>query len=127
MDINKIILIGRLGKDPEMRFTAEGRPVCEFSLAVGRSWKSPTGEEKKQTEWFKVVTWDKWAESVNQYVTKGQLVYVEGRVESRSWEGNDGTKHTTIVVQASTISYLSPKSAPKPKEEATPDEEDLPF
>jgi single-strand DNA-binding protein len=129
VDINKIILVGRLGSDPEMRFTSGGRPVCEFSLACGRTWKTPEGEEKKQTEWFKVVTWDKWAETVNQFAYKGQLVYVEGRVETRKWEGKDGNKNTTVSVQATTISYLSHKQkaaeTPEPAEEVG--SEDLPY
>jgi single-strand DNA-binding protein len=85
-DLNKLQIIGRLGKDPEMRFTPNGAPVATFSVAVGRSWKDAQGELKEETEWFSVVVWNKLAEICNQYLSKGARAYFEGRLQTRSWD-----------------------------------------
>ena len=113
--VNRIIVIGNLGKDPEMRFTPNGNPVTSFSVATNRVYTA-NGERKEETEWFTIVTWNKLAERCNQYLTKGQLVYVEGRLHSRTWDGQDGQKHFVNEIVASTLTFLSSKqgSAPLP-------------
>ncbi len=134
--LNKIMLIGNVGKDPEMRFTPNGVPVVSFSLATSRTFGAADGERRQETEWFTVIAWRKQAESCNQFLTKGQKVYVEGRLHSRTWEGQDGQKHFVNEVVADRVLFLDKKAvAPLPSEEAAPSEtaedmiepEDLPF
>src|SRR5579859_3027293 len=84
--VNKVIIVGNLGKDPEMRYTQNGSPVTTFSVAVNRTWKSPEGENREETEWFNVVCWSKLAEIANQYLAKGRQVFIEGRLQTRSWD-----------------------------------------
>ena len=84
--LNKVMIIGNLGKDPEMRYTPSGSPVTNFSVAVTRRWKTPDGEQKEETEWFDVECWNKLAEIANTYLSKGRQVYVEGRLRTDSWE-----------------------------------------
>jgi len=117
--VNRIIVIGNLGKDPEMRFTPNGNPVTSFSVATNRVYTA-NGERQEETEWFTVVTWNKLAERCNQYLTKGQLVYVEGRLHSRTWDGQDGQKHFVNEIVASTVTFLSskPGAAPLPGSKA---------
>lgn len=98
--LNKVLLIGNLGKDPEMKYTPQGKPVATFSLAVSRSWKGNDGEWKDETEWFRIVAWDKLAETCNEYLRKGSKVYVEGRLQTRKWEGQDGQPRETVEVVA---------------------------
>src|SRR5512140_733853 len=104
--LNKVMIIGRLGRDPEMRYTPNGRPVTAFSVAVNRSWTSGEGERREETEWFNVVAWGNLAEICKQYLTKGQQVYVEGRLQTRRWEDSEGTKHTSIEIVASEMMML---------------------
>ena len=122
--VNRIIVIGNLGKDPEMRFTPNGNPVTSFSVATNRVYTA-NGERKEETEWFTIITWSKLAERCNQYLTKGQLVYIEGRLQSRTWDGQDGQKHFTNEIVASTVTFLSgkPGSAPLPGGNAAGGEE----
>ncbi|MFN2196746.1 MAG: single-stranded DNA-binding protein [Anaerolineales bacterium] len=98
--LNKVMIIGRLGRDPEMRYTPSGRPVTTFSVATSRSWNTSEGERRTETEWFNVVAWGSLAEICKQYLNKGQQVYVEGRLQTRYWDDADGNKHysTEIVV-----------------------------
>src|ERR671939_344533 len=84
--LNKVMIIGNLGRDPEMRYTPSGSPVTNFSVAVTRRWNSPDGESREETEWFNVTCWNKLAEIANQYLSKGRQVYIEGRLRTRSWE-----------------------------------------
>ena len=91
--LNKVMIIGRLGRDPEMRYTPSGRPVTSFSVAVTRTWKSSEGERNEETEWFNVVAWGSLAEICKQHLAKGREVYIEGRLQTRSWEDSDGKKH----------------------------------
>ena len=130
--LNKVMIIGNVGKDPEMRYTPNGNPVTSFSIAANRRWTTPEGETREETEWFNVVTWNKLAETANQYVTKGKKVYIEGRLHTRSWEGQDGQKHYRTEVIANTMILLD--SRPKPTalpEESFPvddlDPDDVPF
>lgn len=100
-DLNKCQVIGRLGGDVEMRFTPGGSPVSNFSLASGRQWKDANGEQKEETEWFNVVVWNKLAEVCNEYLSKGSRVWVEGRIQTRSWDDTEtGTKKykTELVI-----------------------------
>ena len=90
--VNKVILIGNLGRDPEVRSTPSGQPVANFTLATSRRWRDKNGQKQEQTEWHQVVVWGKQAEIAGQYLTKGKQVFVEGRLETRSWE-KDGQKH----------------------------------
>ena len=90
--LNKAMVIGHLGADPEMRYTANGNAVTTFNVASSRQFSGPDGERREETEWFRVVTWNRLAETCSQYLTKGRLVYVEGRLQTRSWEGQDGQK-----------------------------------
>jgi single-strand DNA-binding protein len=109
--LNKIMIIGNLGGDPEMRFTPSGSPVTSFNVATNWSTTTPDGERKDETEWFTVVAWNRLAETCNQYLTKGQKVYAEGRLRSRTWEGQDGQKRTRIEIIASRVIFLDRKSA----------------
>ncbi len=96
--LNKVQIIGNLGKDPEMRYTPSGKSVTTFSVAVSRSWSSTDGERHNETEWFNVVAWDKLAETCKQYLSKGQQVYIEGRLQTRHWDDKEGQKHTRVEV-----------------------------
>ena len=108
--LNKVMLIGNVGKDPEMRYTANGSAVTSFSLAVNRNYQSAEGERKEETEWFDIVTWNRLAELCSQFLQKGRQTYVEGRLRTRSWEGQDGAKHYRTEVVAQTVLFLG--SAP---------------
>jgi single-strand DNA-binding protein len=104
--LNKVMVIGHLGKDPEMRYTPSGRPVTTFTLAVSRTWNSADGERHTETEWFNVVAWGNLAEICKQYLTKGQQVYVEGRLQTRRWEDKEGLKHTSVEIVAGEMMML---------------------
>ena len=133
--LNKVMLIGNVGTDPEMRFTANGNPIATFRIATNRVYNTPEGERKQETDWFTVVTWGKLAESCNQYLTKGRKVYVEGSLRARSWESQDGQKRSKIEIMANRVLFLERQAvASLPSEEApaeiVADEiepEDLPF
>ncbi len=134
VSVNRIIIIGNLGSDPEMRFTPSGRPVTSFRVATNHRYTTSEGERREETEWFTVVTWGKLAEQCNQYLTKGRLVYVEGRLRTNTWEGQDGQKHYRNEIVADRVSFLDRQAvAPLPEEkagEAGVDElepEDIPF
>jgi len=129
------MIIGNVGRDPEMRYTPDGNPVTSFSVATSRVFSTADGEKKQETEWFTVVTWRKQAETCNQFLTKGRQVYVEGRLRTRSWEGQDGQKKSRVEVVANRVLFLDKQSsAPLPSEEGgaeIPDDmiepDDLPF
>lgn len=105
--LNKVLLIGNLGKDPEMKYTPQGTAVATFSVAVSRSWKDRSSDEwKEETEWFRVVAWEKLAETCNEYLRKGSKVYVEGRLQTRKWEGQDGQTREMVEVVASEVLRL---------------------
>ena len=105
--LNKVMVIGFLGRDPEMRFTPSGQAVTTFVIACIRSWISSDGENHHETEWFNVVTWGNLAETCKQYLFKGLQVYIEGRLQSRRWEDTDGCKHTGVEIIASEMIILS--------------------
>ena len=104
--INKVILVGNLGKDPELSYLPSGQSVAKFSLATSRSYKDKSGEMKEETEWHNIVAWGKLGEICAQYLTKGRQAYVEGRIQSRTWEGRDGQKRTSVDIVASDVQML---------------------
>ncbi len=105
-NLNKVQIIGRLGQDPEMRFTANGRAVSTFSVAVNRNYTTQDGERHEDTEWVRVVAWARLAELVSQYLTKGRQVYVEGRLQTRQWEDKEGQRRYTTEVVAQDVQFL---------------------
>ncbi len=127
--LNKVMLIGNLGTDPEMRYTANGSAVTTFRIACSRNFRSPDGERREETEWFTVVTWNKTAEIVSQILHKGSRAYVEGRLSTRSWDGPDGQKRYRTEVIANQVLFLDrAQGAPLTEDgggELDPD--DLPF
>ncbi|MBI3443230.1 single-stranded DNA-binding protein [Candidatus Woesebacteria bacterium] len=96
--LNKILLIGNLTRDPEMRYTPQGTAVCSFGLATNRQWRTDSGELKEETEFFRIVAWNKLAEICSNMLHKGNRVYVEGRLQTRTWTGNDNQVRTTVEV-----------------------------
>lgn len=106
-DLNKVMITGRLGADPEMRFTPQGSPVTTFRVASGRTWRSADGTSHDDTEWFRVVAWEKLAEICNQYLTKGARVYVEGRLQTRKYQDRDGQERYSTEVIANDMIILS--------------------
>lgn len=106
MSVNRVILVGRLGRDPETRYTGSGQAVANFSLATDESYKDRNGERQKRTEWHKIVVWGKQAEIAQQYLKKGSLVFIEGRIQSREWQDKEGQKRTSFEIVASTFRML---------------------
>src|SRR5579864_6356548 len=100
MSVNKVILVGRLGRDPETRYTGAEQAVCNFSLATDETYKDRSGERQKRTEWHRIVVWAKQAEIAQQYLRKGSLVYVEGRIQTRQWDDKEGQKRSTTEIVA---------------------------
>ncbi|MES0339059.1 MAG: single-stranded DNA-binding protein [Anaerolineales bacterium] len=107
--LNKLMIIGHLGRDPEMRYTPSGKPVTTFSVATSRTWHSADGERHEDTEWFNVVAWGGLAEICNQHLHKGMQVYVEGRLQTRRWEDAEGNKHFTTELVAKEMIMLGEK------------------
>jgi single-strand DNA-binding protein len=148
-DLNKVMIIGRLGADPESRYTTSGSPVTTFRVAVGRQWRDSNGEGHEETEWFSVVAWNKLAEICNQYLVKGTRVYLEGRLQTRSWEDQQSgqTRYRTEVIANDMIildgregrqgrdeDFAPPRDAPRQprggqRPPSAPDigDEDIPF
>ena len=111
MSVNKVILVGRLGKDPETRFTGSGQAVCNFSLATDSSYTDRSGQRQKHTEWHRIVMWGKLAEIAQQYLKKGHQVYLEGRIQSRQWEDKrDGQKKTSYEIVANVMRMLTSRA-----------------
>jgi single-strand DNA-binding protein len=106
MSVNKVILVGRLGRDPETRYTSGGQAVCNFSLATDESYKDKAGERQKHTEWHKLVLWGKLGELAQQYLKKGSLVYLEGRIQSREWQDKEGQKRTSFEIVGTAMKFL---------------------
>ncbi|MCY3748658.1 MAG: single-stranded DNA-binding protein [Chloroflexi bacterium] len=104
--LNRVQIIGNLGRDPEMRFTQGGTPVTNFSVAVSRSWQSRDGELREETEWFRVVAWTRLAEIANEYLRRGSKVYVEGRLATRTWQDREGNDRTTTELVAQEMIML---------------------
>ena len=128
--LNKVMLIGHLGGDPEMRYTPSGRPVTTFRVASSRSWKAPNGERRTETDWFNLVAWGSLAEICNEYLNKGQQVYLEGRLHTRRWEDSEGKKRSTVEVVANEMIILGDRKSDKGTLEDDidgPDEDEFPF
>jgi len=104
--LNKVMIIGHLGRDPEMRYTPSGRPVTTYTVATSRSWNTVDGERHQETEWFNVVAWGNLAEICKQYLTKGQQVYIEGRLQTRHWDDKEGNKHSSVEIVANEMMML---------------------
>ncbi len=136
-DLNKVMVIGRLGVDPELRYTAQGTAVAQMRLAVNRRTRAnPEGEQREETDWFTVVAWERLAETCSQFLKKGSRVYFEGRLQTRSWEGQDGQKRYATEIIASDMIMLdsrqaagvaSGRSEGDEVEEITPEGGDIPF
>jgi single-strand DNA-binding protein len=106
MSVNKVILVGRLGRDPETRYTGGGQAVANFSVATDETFKDRNGERQKRTEWHKIVVWGKQAEIAQQYLKKGSLIFIEGRIQSREWQDKEGQKRTSFEIVASNFRML---------------------
>ncbi len=106
MSVNKVILLGRLGGDPELKYTPSGAAVCNFSLATSETWNDKSGQKQEKTEWHRIVVWGKIAEISKQYLSKGRQVYVEGRLQTRSWDDQNGQKRYTTEINASTVQFV---------------------
>ncbi len=110
MSVNKVILVGRLGRDPETRYTGGGQAVANFSVATDESYKDKNGERQKRTEWHRITAWGKLAEICQQYLKKGTMVYIEGRIQSREWQDKEGQKRTSFDIVANTMKMLSSRA-----------------
>ncbi len=109
--LNKVMIIGNVGSEPEMRFTPNGNPVTSFPVATNRRYTTAEGERREETEWFTVVAWNRLAEQCNQFLTKGRLVYAEGRLRTHTWESQDGQKHYRTELVANRVSFLDKREA----------------
>jgi single-strand DNA-binding protein len=139
MSFQKIMIVGNLGKDPELRYTPQGTPVCNFSVAVNERWQDASGGPQERTTWFRVAVWGKRAEIANQYLKKGSLVYVEGRLAAREYTDRSGVLRTSLDINASDFQFLDRRPAESEHEPTSefgpPDEphspptqdEDVPF
>ncbi len=136
--VNKVILIGYLGADPEIRYTADGTAVTTFRIATSRQWTNKNGERVDQTEWHRIVAWRRLGEICAQYLSKGKQVYIEGRLQTRSWEDRDGNRRWTTEIIAENMQMLGkagdvmdvPESAAPVQEDMvdeTPLDDDIPF
>ncbi len=110
MSVNKVILVGRLGRDPETRYTGAGQAVCNFSMATDETFKDRSGERQKRTEWHKIVVWGKQAEIAQQYLKKGSQIYLEGRIQSREWTDKENQKRTSYEIVASNFRMLGSRA-----------------
>jgi len=135
--VNKVILIGRLGADPEIRYTPSGAEVATFRMATSESWTNKNGEKEERTEWHRIVAWRGLAKICGEYLNKGKLVYIEGRLRTRAWEDREGNKRSTTEIEATDMKMLGGAGEQKSKSkeaegEYSPpppqkDEEDIPF
>lgn len=117
MSYNKLILLGHLGRDPELRYTSDGKPVCNFSLATTETWKDRSGQKQEETLWVRVVVWGKMAENANKYLSKGRQVYVEGRLKMSKWTDRDGKERVEPEVNASEIQYIGGNDSSSKRDE----------
>lgn len=147
MSVNKVILIGRLGKDPELKYTQGGRAVANFSVATNERWKGQDGQKQESTTWHNIVAWGKQAEVMKEYLSKGQQVYIEGRIDNRSYDDKDGNKKYISEVVVQNFQFIGsrgdsagggpggggsapsdqPDSSPPPPSGEASDDDDLPF
>ena len=138
MSFNKIILVGNLGRDPELRYTPQGTPVCSFTMATNERRKDKTGEMQDQTTWFRVTLWGRQAETASQYLTKGRPVYIEGRLRVEEWTDRDGKPRHTLEVHATEMQFIGggrgeetavtkPATSEPATEQADLSDDDIPF
>jgi single-strand DNA-binding protein len=120
--LNKVILIGNLGKDPELKYTGGGTPVCTFSIATTEKWGDESGQREK-TEWHKIIVWGKAGENASKYLSKGKSVFVQGRIQTRQWEDSAGQKRYSTEIVADNVQYLSPRDQ---NNSTTPSVSDIP-
>lgn len=106
MSVNKVILVGRLGQNPEVKYTPSGAAVTNFSIATSENWMDKSGQKQERTEWHRIVVWGKTAENCAQYLSKGRQVFVEGRLQTRQWQDKDGQTKYTTEVQAQAVQFL---------------------
>lgn len=130
--LNKLQLIGNLGKDPDLKYTQQGTPVITFSVAVSRGYSATDEQTREETEWFRVVAWQKLAEQCNEYLRKGSRVYIEGRLRTREWQGQDGQPQKTVEVVATDMMMLDSRpvgaaGVTADRQEEHSDAEDLNF
>jgi single-strand DNA-binding protein len=128
--LNKVMIIGRVGRDPEMRYTPSGRPVTTFSIGTSRTWNTADGERRTETEWFNVVAWSNLAEICKQYLHKDRLVYIEGRLQTRHWDDQEGNKHSAIEIVANEMIMLDDRregGPPSLEEETASDLDEISF
>jgi single-strand DNA-binding protein len=118
--VNRVILIGNLGGSPELRSTAGGTPVCDLRLATSRRWNDAKGSPQEETEWHKIVVWDKLATTCHQFLQKGQRVYVEGRIQTRKWADRDGQPRYSTEIVAQDVVFLSARKDAEPEALADP-------
>ena len=130
--VNKVILVGRLGQDPEVRYTPSGDAVANFSIATSEEWTDKnTGEKKERTEWHRIVAWRRLGEICGEYLSKGRQVYIEGRLQTRSWDDRDGNKRYTTEIIANEVQFLGGRDDSQPTTQPTSahtsEQEDIPF
>lgn len=125
--LNKVLIIGRLGRDPEMRYTPSGRPVTTFTVASSRTWNTSEGGRRTETEWFNVVAWSNLAEICKQYLSKGSLVYIEGRLQTRHWEDQDGNKRSSTEIVANEMIMLDDRRDSGAEDMDGDEEDEFPF
>jgi single-strand DNA-binding protein len=136
--VNKVILIGNLGRDPEVRYTPSGTAVANFSLATTENWKNKDGEKQSHTEWHRIVAWRRLGEICGEYLSKGKQVYIEGRIRTNEWEDQDGNKRRTTEIEALNMQMLGSRTSDEPlsdersgpgpeKTSGGPTEDDIPF
>lgn len=121
--LNKVLIIGRLGRDPEMRYTPSGRPVTTFNVGASRTWNTSEGERRTETEWFNVVAWSNLAEICKQHLCKDRLVYIEGRLQTRYWEDQEGIRHSSTEIVANEMIMLDDRKENLSIEDAEGDDE----
>jgi single-strand DNA-binding protein len=118
--VNKVILVGNLGRDPEIRYTRDGTAVANLNLATTDNWNDANGQKQERTEWHRVVAWGKLAEIAKEYLGKGRQVYIEGRLQTRSWEDKDGNKRYTTEIRADQMLMLGGRGGDAPSRDAGP-------
>lgn len=106
MSVNKVIILGRLGQDPELKYTPGGMAVCNFTVATSESWADKSGQKQERTEWHRIVVWGKLAELCNQYLSKGRQAFIEGSLQTRSWDDKNGQKRYTTEINAKTVQFI---------------------
>lgn len=136
--INKVILVGNLGRDPEVRYTPSGTAVANFTLATTETWTDRDGQKQSHTEWHRIVAWRRLGEICGEYLSKGKQVYIEGRIRTREWEDQDGNKRKTTEIEAQTMQMLGSRAQDEPSVHTNsgrgtesgptgPTEDDIPF